>query len=129
MAKAKILIVDDDKDYLEELREMLTLSGYSVTVAASGSGAIAAAQGPQTPDVILMDLRMPVMSGFEVADRLKAITKTSSIPVIAITGHYTAKEHAWLMQFCGIKRCITKPASPSDIQSAIEDVLKEEGPA
>lgn len=124
MAKKKILIVDDDKGYLEELNEMLTTAGYDVTAISDGSAAIKAAQAV-SPDLILMDLRMPVMSGFEVADRLKALTQTSKIPVIAITGYYTMKEHVWLMKFCGIRRCIKKPANPLDIKAEIESVLKE----
>lgn len=125
MAQKKILIVDDDKEYLEELSEMLTRSGYDITAISDGSAAIKAAQ-VTAPDLILMDLRMPVMSGFEVADRLKALTQTSRIPVIAITGYYTMKEHVWLMKFCCIKRCIKKPADPLDIKAEIESVLKEE---
>lgn len=124
MAQKKILIVDDDKEYLEELNEMLTRVGYDVTAISDGAAAIKAAQ-VTAPDLILMDLRMPVMSGFEVADRLKALTQTSKIPVIAITGYYTMKEHVWLMKFCGIKRCIKKPADPLDIKEEIESVLKE----
>lgn len=126
MTKKKILIVDDDREYLEELSEMLTIAGYDITAISDGSSAIKAAQAT-APDLILMDLRMPAMSGFEVADRLKALTQTSKIPVIAITGYYTMKEHVWLMKFCGIKRCIKKPANPLDIKAEIESVLKEEG--
>ena len=128
MEKKKILIVDDDKEYLEELNEMLTLAGYDVTAISDSSSAVKAAQAT-APDVVLIDLRMPVMSGFEVADRLKALTQTCKIPVIAITGYYTMKEHVWLMKFCGIKRCIKKPANPDDIKSEIAGVLKGEGSA
>lgn len=122
--KTKILVVDDDKEYLEELNEMLSMSGYDVTTISDSSAAVKAAQATM-PDIILMDLRMPVVSGFEVADRLKAITQTCKIPVIAITGYYTMKEHVWLMKFCGIRRCVKKPASPDDIKSEIESVLRE----
>ena len=125
MSQKKILIVDDDKEYLEELSEMLTLAEYDVTTISDGASAVKAAQ-VTAPDVILMDLRMPVMSGFEVADRLKALTQTCKIPVIAITGYYTMKEHVWLMKFCGIKRCIKKPVNPLEIKAEIENVLKEQ---
>lgn len=125
MAQKKILVVDDDKEYLEELSEMLTLAGYDVTSISDGSSAVKAAQ-VNLPDIVLMDLRMPVMSGFEVADRLKALTQTCKIPVIAITGYYTMKEHIWLMKFCGIKKCLKKPVSPVEIKAEIENVLKEE---
>ncbi len=124
MVKSKILIVDDDKGYLEELSEMLTLAGYEVTALSDGSSAVKAAQ-VSVPDVVLIDLRMPVMSGFEVADRLKALTQTCKVPVIAITGHYTMKEHLWLMKFCGIKKCLKKPINPVELKAEIENVLKD----
>ena len=124
MAKNKILIVDDDKGYLEELSEMLTLAGYEVIALSDGSSAVKAAQ-INVPDVVLIDLRMPVMSGFEVADKLKALTETCNVPVIAITGHYTMKEHVWLMKFCGIKKCLKKPVNPVELKAEIEIVLKE----
>ena len=126
MAEKRILIVDDDKEFLEELKETLVLTGYDVTGTSDGVSAVKAARTVK-PDIIILDLRMHAMSGFEVADRLKAFPETSSIPVIAMTGYYTLKEHAWLMNFCGIKRCLNKPFSPLDIIAEVERVLKENG--
>ncbi len=103
---------------------MLTLAGYDVMAISDGSSAVKAAQ-VNVPDVVLMDLRMPVMSGFEVADRLKALTQTCKVPVIAITGHYTMKEHLWLMKFCGIKKCLKKPVNPVELKAEIESVIKD----
>lgn len=123
MDKKKILIVDDDKEFLEELREMLAVTGYEVTSVGDSIAAVKAARIVK-PDVILLDLRMKAMSGFEVADRLKGFPETAVIPVIAMTGFYTLKEHAWLMNFCGIKRCIRKPFNPLDVIAEIENVLK-----
>jgi CheY-like chemotaxis protein len=126
MDKKKILIVDDDKEFLEELREMLAVTGYEVTSVGDSIAAVKAARVVK-PDLILLDLRMKAMSGFEVADRLKGFPETSVIPVIAMTGFYTLKEHAWLMNFCGIKRCIRKPFNPLDVIAEIENVLKDNG--
>lgn len=124
MAEKRILIVDDDREFLDELKEMLVLAGYGVTGVSDGIAAVKAARVAR-PDVVILDLRMHAMSGFEVADKLKGIPETSDIPVIAMTGYYTLKEHAWLMNFCGIKRCLRKPFSPLDVIAEVETVLKE----
>jgi CheY-like chemotaxis protein len=126
MSEKKVLIVDDDKEFLEELREVLANTGYDVTVAGDGIAASKAARAVK-PDVILLDLRMKGMSGFEVADRLKGFPDTVGIPIIAMTGFYTLKEHAWLMNFSGIKRCLRKPFNPLDVIAEIESVLKNGG--
>lgn len=125
MSEKKVLIVDDDKEFLEELKEMLIATGYDVTSVSDSVSAVKAARMIK-PDIILLDLRMKAMSGFEVADRLKGFSETASIPLIAMTGFYTLREHAWLMNFCGIKRCIKKPFNPLDIIAEIENVLKEQ---
>ncbi len=124
MAEKKILIVDDDKEFLDELKETLVLTGYDVTGITDGMSAVKAARVGK-PDIIILDLRMHAMSGFEVADKLKGLPETSRIPVIAMTGYYTLKEHAWLMNFCGIRRCLKKPFSPLDVITEIEKVLNE----
>jgi CheY-like chemotaxis protein len=126
MDKKRILVVDDDKEFLEELREMLAVTGYEVTSVGDSIAAVKAARVVK-PDVILLDLRMKAMSGFEVADRLKGFPETAVIPIIAMTGFYTLKEHAWLMNFCGIRRCIRKPFNPLDVIAEIENVLKGNG--
>jgi CheY-like chemotaxis protein len=125
MAGKKVMVVDDDKVFLDELSKMLTATGYEVTSVNESVSAVKAARVTK-PDVILLDLRMRTMSGFEVADRLKGYAEVSSIPIIAITGFYTLKEHAWLMNFCGIKKCIRKPFNPLDVIAEIENVLKAE---
>lgn len=124
MAEKRILIVDDDREFLDELKEMLVLTGYDVTGVTDGVAAVKAARVVK-PDVIILDLRMHAMSGFEVADKLKGIPETADIPVIAMTGYYTLKEHAWLMNFCGIRRCLKKPFSPLDVIAEVENILKE----
>jgi len=123
MAEKRVLVIDDDNEFLQELRQMLAGSGYDVTTVSDSVAAVTAARTIK-PDVILLDLRMRSMSGFEIADRLKGFNETSSIPVIAMTGFYTLKEHSWLMNFCGIRRCLRKPFNPLDVIAEIEDVIK-----
>jgi DNA-binding response OmpR family regulator len=124
MDEKKILIVDDDKDFLGELKELLTRSGYAVIDVFNSSEALKVARA-EKPDVILLDLRMRQTSGFEIADGLKRFAETMQIPVIAMTGFYTMKEHSWLMNFCGIQKCLKKPFNPLDVIAEIEYAINK----
>ncbi|MCD6136906.1 response regulator [Candidatus Bipolaricaulota bacterium] len=81
-----ILIADDDKKSIKLLRDVLQASGYSVAVARDGRETVALAQ-EQKPDLILMDIRMPVMDGIAAMKELRADPNTDRIPIIAITAH------------------------------------------
>jgi len=118
-----VMIVDDDREFLEELKEILVQTGYVVTDVSDSASAVKVAREIR-PDVILLDLRMRQTSGFEVADGLKRFSETSGIPLIAMTGFYTMKEHSWLMNFCGIKKCLKKPFNPLDVIAEIELALR-----
>ena len=126
MPKKKIMIVDDDIEFLEELKEMLTLSGYDIAAFSDGATALKMVNKIQ-PDVILLDLKMKGLSGFEVADEIKHSSRTAHIPVIAVTAHYTEKEQASLMNICGIEACLIKPTDPLAVIEKIEAVLKRRG--
>jgi CheY-like chemotaxis protein len=82
----KLLIVDDEPENIELLRRRLTRRGFAVVSAQSAEEGIARACA-ERPDVILMDIKMPVVDGFEATRRLKARTETAAIPVIALTAH------------------------------------------
>ena len=79
-----ILIVDDVEDNLEILGDLLTFDGYNVQTARSGEGALKLVQESR-PDLILLDILMPGMDGFEVCSRLKADEDTKDIPVIFVS--------------------------------------------
>ena len=88
-SKARVLLVDDYPDAREMYTEYLEYSGYEVVEAANGVEALQRAIDT-APDIILMDLSLPVMDGWEATRRLKADTRTASIPVVALTGHALA---------------------------------------
>ncbi len=88
MDKIKILIVDDEVEFGEALAERLALRGFFPETAGSGRGGLEALEAGALPDVILLDLKMPDMSGFEVLVEIKR--KYPSIEVIVLTGHGTA---------------------------------------
>ncbi|MFM6197438.1 MAG: response regulator, partial [Planktothrix sp.] len=91
-----ILIVDDTPDNLHLLSRMLTRQGYNVRKALNGSMALTAAQ-TVAPDLILLDIMMPGMSGFEVCKALKSDAQTDGIPVIFLTARNDGSdfEHAY----------------------------------
>lgn len=120
-AKKKILIIDDEEDFLNEITEMLRLSGYEPFPLSESKSAASEARRIK-PDIIFLDLKMDKKSGFQVADELSGFTETRHIPIIAITGVFTDKEHRLLMKACNIRECITKPAQPLDIIHLIEAI-------
>jgi two-component system cell cycle response regulator DivK len=82
----KILYVEDDDNNIYVLKNRLTRAGYTVLVATDGEKGVAMATAEQ-PNLILMDLRMPVLDGWEATRRIKAQPETRHIPIIALTAH------------------------------------------
>lgn len=122
MAGIKIMIVDDDKEFLEELQEMLDSSGYD-TVAINNSITALNAARSEKPDVILLDLKMGGKDGFQVTEELKKDPETERIPIVAMTGYFTTEQHATLISMCGMDGCIIKPFNPLDVICRIEASL------
>jgi len=121
----KIMIIDDDRDFLDELGELLNDAGYEALVVNDALSAVGLAISKK-PDLILLDLRMPSMSGIEVAVNLKLVLETSNIPVIAMTGFSRAEDNSFLKSFCAIRKCLKKPLNPLDVIKEIEWALGEE---
>src|SRR5262249_20679194 len=82
----KILYVEDNDDSIYMLRNRLTRAGYTVVVATDGAQGVAMAASEQ-PALILMDLSLPVLDGWEATRRIKAAPETSRIPIIALSAH------------------------------------------
>lgn len=119
MSGKDILIVDDDLEFASELQELLSLSGYGASVINDSRLAVSAAS-TQKPDLILLDIKMNNMDGFQVLEKLKEAPETRSIPVIAMTGYFTEEEHSRLMSMCGIEACLKKPFNALDLIAKIE---------
>ena len=124
MDKKKIMIVDDDKDFLDELKDLLNASGYD-TYGVSESALVPGTATALKPDLILLDLRMPKVTGFEIAAELKFLADTAKIPIIAMTGYYTVEDRSFLMNFCSIQKCLKKPLSTVNVIKEIELALSE----
>ncbi len=118
----RIIIVDDDYDFLEELKDTLSLSGYDI-VAVNDSTKVFDLAIKINPDLILLDLKMPVKSGFQVAEELKNFSATERIPIIAMSG-FLKDNNLTTLNSLGIKKCIKKPFYPLDVIVEIERIFE-----
>ena len=82
----RILVVEDQEDNRQIVRDLLTTCDYEITEAENGEEALAAV-AKDRPDLILMDIQLPVMDGYEATRRIKADPSLSSIPIIAVTSY------------------------------------------
>lgn len=117
----RVLLVDDYADAREMYAEFLEFSGFHVTQAVNGIEALERAlENPV--DIILMDLSLPVMDGWEATRRLKADPRTADIPVVALTGHALSgiSERA---RKAGCDSFVTKPCLPEDLVTEIRKIL------
>jgi CheY-like chemotaxis protein len=118
----KILYVEDNEDNVYVLKSRLTRAGHMVLVAPDGAQAVTMAAGEQ-PDVILMDLSLPVLDGWEATRRIKAAPATRSIPVIALTAHAMAGDREKAMA-AGCDDFDTKPVEMPRLLGKIQALVK-----
>jgi CheY-like chemotaxis protein len=116
-----VLIVDDVQDNRTIYVLFLRFSGFRVAEAENGEEALAKATA-LLPDVIVMDLSLPVMDGWEATRRLKRDPRTKKIPVIVLTGH-ALPEHAQAAREAGCDMVITKPCLPDQLLETIRRIL------
>lgn len=126
--KKKIMIIDDNRELLEELSEMLIGSGYEVTAFSAGRAALKRINKIK-PDLLLLDLWMDRMSGFEIAYVLTSSPEFIDVPIISMSGLYAEKEDAVLMRIAGISKCLMKPFEPDLLIKEIEESLGESSKA
>jgi len=120
--KPRIMLVDDNIELLEELENLLKLGGYDVIAICDGTQVFDVAL-KNKPDLILLDLKMSPKSGFQIADEIRNSLLLKDVPVIAMTGFFTEKQHFLMMKLCGIKTSILKPFRPLNLITKIEFAL------
>jgi CheY-like chemotaxis protein len=120
---ATILIADDHEDNRELLRLLLAGAGYEVREARDGNECLTFAQN-EPPDLIVMDLSMPVMDGWGVLRELKADQRTQAIPCIAVTAHADLSRNQALRD--GFTAYVSKPFSGDHLLKTIATVLASE---
>ena len=122
MAKQKILIVDDEAGIVEIIQTKLKQEGYEVITAADGQEGLEKARSLK-PDLVLLDVSMPKMTGGEVLEELQKGDDTKSIPVIMITGMNEVEDIVKYMVKGGAKDYIVKPFMLEDFSTKIYSVL------
>jgi two-component system, cell cycle response regulator DivK len=120
MAK-RILVVEDQEDNRQIVRDLLTANDYEMTEAENGEEALAAV-AKDRPDLILMDIQLPVMDGCEATRRIKADPSLSSIPIIAVTS-YALSEDEEKARAAGCNDFVPKPFSPRHLLAKIRQYL------
>jgi CheY-like chemotaxis protein len=117
----KILLVEDNEMNSDMLSRRLRRKGYEVITAADGEQGIAMVQS-ENPDLILMDMSLPVMDGWEATKRIKSRPETKSIPVIALTAHAMAGDREKALE-AGCDDYDTKPIDLERLLEKIEVLL------
>jgi len=121
-----VLVVEDYQDAREMYTAYLQFSGYDVAEAGNGIEAIERTQ-ELMPDIVLMDLALPRMDGWEATRRLKSDPRTRHIPVVALTGHALAG-HAEGAREAGCDAFVTKPCLPDALVAEIKRLLEQHPP-
>jgi two-component system CheB/CheR fusion protein len=116
--QTRVLVVDDAPDVLEMFSMMLHLSGYDVSAAASAAEALEQVRVMQF-DVIVSDIGMPEMNGYELARRVRELPGYTNVPMIAVTGFTMYKDQAQALE-SGFNAHLSKPVNPTTLLSLIE---------
>jgi len=122
VAKANILVVDDEEDILEVVRFNLEREGYAATCVTTGEAAIHAAKA-KPPDLIVLDLMLPGLDGLEVCRALKREARTANVPVVMLTAKGSEADVVVGLEL-GADDYLTKPFSPRVLTARIAAVLR-----
>ena len=120
--KTKVLVVDDEPNIVQTLKDRLEMNDYQVCVAHNGDDGLKTAQ-EQAPDVILLDVIMPVMDGHEMLEKLRQQDWGKDISVIMLTARSQAQDIA-RARACGIEDYIIKPFDLSELLEKIEHIVE-----
>ena len=116
-----ILVVEDQADNRQILRDLLGNAGFDLIEAENGEEALAAV-AKQRPDLILMDIQLPMMDGYEATRRIRLNPELKSIPIIAVTSYALTGDEAKALA-AGCNAYITKPYSPRALLAKVREFL------
>ena len=117
----RILVVEDQDDNRRILRDLLTSAGYEMVEAVTGKEGVAMAEAHR-PDLILMDIQLPELDGYEATRRIKADPALQPIPIIAVTSYALSGDDATAYE-AGCVDYVTKPFSPRQLLAKIRELL------
>jgi len=119
----RILVVEDTEDNRRILRDLLTRAGYELIEAADGESGVAMATS-ERPDLILMDIQLPVVDGYEATRRIRANPATKDIPIIAVTSYALSGDESKALE-AGCNSYVAKPFSPRKILAMVQEFLPQ----
>ncbi|MET0072378.1 MAG: response regulator [Candidatus Thiodiazotropha sp.] len=119
--KAKILVVDDSPTEIHIFKKILEKQGYQILAAKDGQEGVDIAK-QELPDIILMDVVMPVLNGFQATRQLKNNASTADIPVIMVTTKDQQTDKNWGMRQ-GATEYLVKPVAPAELLSKIRELI------
>jgi CheY-like chemotaxis protein len=129
--RAKILLIDDDVDFVEATRTVLESKNYKVIVAHEGQAGLAKAR-EEKPDLVLLDIIMPVKNGFTAAEQFKKDPALSKIPVIMLTSFSTKGQGSGIPVSRGYtleaEDYVEKPISPSELLAKVQQFVGKKSP-
>ena len=117
----RILVVEDTEDNRQIIRDLLTSAGYEMIEAVDGEEGVAMA-AQHRPDLILMDIQLPVLDGYEATRRIKAQPELKHIPVIAVTSYALSGDEA-KTKAAGCDGYVAKPFSPRQLLAKVREFL------
>jgi two-component system, cell cycle response regulator DivK len=117
----RVLVVEDQYDNRRILRDLLTSAGYEMIEAVTGEEGVSVAE-QQRPDLILMDMQLPVIDGYESTRRIRSNPELKSIPIIAVTSYAMSGDDV-LAYEAGCDAYVTKPFSPRELLAKIREFL------
>src|SRR5262245_3098154 len=118
----RILCIEDEPEMIDLIRLILGRRGFDVSGAAGGAAGLQAVR-EQLPDLVLLDLMMPDMDGWEVYQQMKAEETTRHIPVIVVTAKAQSIDRVLGLHIAKVDDYIAKPFSPQDLLTSVEKVL------
>ena len=121
--KKRILVVDDEQDILTLVTARLEQNGYEVLIASDGLEGLEKAE-KEKPDLVLVDVSMPRMNGYQMVQLLRQYESLKEIPVVVITASRQKDEAAWRTQV-GVEHFILKPFEAKELLDEVREALQE----
>src|SRR5262252_1857295 len=119
----RILVIEDNEDNRQIIRDLLTSLGYELIEATDGMEGVAMAQSHR-PDLILMDIQLPEMDGYEATRQIRAVPELAQVPIIAVTSYALSGDEAKTRE-AGCDGYIAKPFSPRQLLAKVREFLPE----
>ena len=120
---ATVLLVEDTEDNRQMMRRLLEMSGFNVVEATNGREAVEAAFEVQ-PQIILMDLSLPIIDGLAATRQIRQLPELNSVPIVAVSAHDTADFHSEALD-AGCDAYVTKPINYTELEDLVNRLIAE----